>query len=820
MKDFLIQHWDKIITIAISALAFGLAFWQFRKSSKNTKENKQLQEKNLRLQQQLLELEKKRDHDAAQVQEQQEKQAIQQTQDRLSCYLQFIHDQFQYLDFTGLNAILQKPLKLEKIYIKLRAKRSYQQEYYHSIEDFSQLEKEIKKTEEEATASLDFVQLFEELLKQKDEPVRMVILGQPGSGKTTLLKWIALQTTLKTEELFQPFCPVFIPLKDLGRSPEETFRSHNILETARYLLGNQTDTVSILEEQFQQNKLLFLLDGLDEVADKDLRRDVISWIQKQDVRQNPLIVTSRFSGLQPSQGLQFPQSFMSFAIQDFTQKDIEAFLGHWYQNVEEAIDQERETQKAAQEGRERSQDLIQILQEQGHTRLRELAVNPLLLTIIAIVHRTRAILPKERHKLYEEALKVMVELWNISNRKLKVTFSIENSLANLAIIAKYLMEHNRREITLPEIQELLPATIEEKSLTFFIEEMTVKAGLLYRSEGKFGFLHLTFQEYLTAYFFARSSNQNQILQYREQDYWQETFRLIVNIGNAHTLFQEIIELLVEKQYWTQMNLWEELLREIVEEKTKFDLEKKFAIRVLEILPNLGETEEEEAMINQLYLHYPLYRHASFWEKIAWQLRQSARHGFVKTVAASILNRCDTKAHAEITKDLKQQIETLQKKSHLTLEEERQFFWENENSFVILLSQQRKNEFSWILHMLRTGPPIIQFMILRDLLVLLDLRSLRYLLDLRDLRDLLDLLDLRYLRYLRDLLDLRYLRSLLDLRYLRDLRNNLKAFEGRKTKLEEHRPAIEAWAEKALEKLDCLSPAEVKRYFPLDDSNSA
>ena len=79
-------------------------------------------------------------------------------------------------------------------------------------------------------------------------------------------------------------------------------------------------------------------------------------------------------------------------------------------------------------------------------------MNPLLLTIIAIVHRTRAVLPRERHKLYEECLKVMIELWNLANRKLDISFSFDNSMAHLSKIAILLMESERREMDKKEIR--------------------------------------------------------------------------------------------------------------------------------------------------------------------------------------------------------------------------------------------------------------------------------------------------------------------------------------------------------------------------------
>ncbi|MCU0286976.1 MAG: hypothetical protein MUF15_11325 [Acidobacteria bacterium] len=76
-------------------------------------------------------------------------------------YCHHIRQKFQYLDFTGLNSILQKPLLLESIYVKLKAKPSYRLAGYHSIADFNQLKEEAEKeTENNKKKSEDFVAVF------------------------------------------------------------------------------------------------------------------------------------------------------------------------------------------------------------------------------------------------------------------------------------------------------------------------------------------------------------------------------------------------------------------------------------------------------------------------------------------------------------------------------------------------------------------------------------------------------------------------------------------------------------------------------------
>ena len=48
---------------------------------------------------------------------------------------------------------------------------------------------------------------------------------------------------------------------------------------------------------------------------------------------------------------------------------------------------------------------------QVNERIRELAINPLMLTVIAMVHRDRVKLPDRRAELYAEAVDVLLGKW-------------------------------------------------------------------------------------------------------------------------------------------------------------------------------------------------------------------------------------------------------------------------------------------------------------------------------------------------------------------------------------------------------------------------
>ena len=545
----------EIIATVVTILALTFSIYQFNR--------------NRSLQKELFEYQKAKDYKEEIIKKIKRTLLGKTQQEERRVYLDHIYSKFKYLDFTGLNAILQRPLKLEKIYIKLRIVQTREIKQYKSISDFNSIPK--KKESEEAQDFLEsLISIISSKLKIRD-PIKVLIMGNPGSGKTTLMKWISLQCSSKELNYLSDYIPIFIPLKDFGKFPNETYKQHNLRDICLTQCKKENLSTGFLRKAIGSEKMIFLLDGLDEVAKESTRREVIDWIQKQNISRSIMIITSRFSGLRPSKGLVFNEIVDVCEIQDFNIDDIKKFLNNWYANIEMAVlsdDDKNDSIDFLTKSRSRFEDLMRVMHDENFKSIRDLSVNPLLLTIIAIVHRTRAVLPRERHKLYEEAVKVMIELWNIANRKIELSFSVDNAIANLSIIAVYLMKKNSRELSMSTLIKILPSSIEGKPRSSFINEMILKSGLIYQSEGKLGFLHLTFQEYLTARSFARSRDQNEILSYISKDYWTETFRLFVNIGNTRLFIEAVIDSLKYKSVSKLPPIVVDLIDEIVIEDEK------------------------------------------------------------------------------------------------------------------------------------------------------------------------------------------------------------------------------------------------------------
>ena len=92
--------------------------------------------------------------------------------------------------------------------------------------------------------------------------------------------------------------------------------------------------------------------------------------------------------------------FHSSKPDSFRDDKIEEFINYWYDS------RYTDPQEAA-----RCKDTLRKALE-DNDRIKQLAKNPLLITIIALIHRYQAYLPKELHKLYDKAVETLLTSWD------------------------------------------------------------------------------------------------------------------------------------------------------------------------------------------------------------------------------------------------------------------------------------------------------------------------------------------------------------------------------------------------------------------------
>jgi len=367
------------------------------------------------------------------------------------------------------------------------------------------------------------------------EGSNLAVIGAPGCGKTTLLKHLALMLAARRERRFRAFTPFLLFLRDHAKAIQDDAQVTLTLVIASALTSADLKPPDgWLENELDRGRGLILLDGLDEVADPDLRRLVVEWVERQMTRygNDRFIVTSRPFGYRsnPLSGVTVLQ------VLSFTWPQVELFVSNWYLATETVAAGKKDpgVDMAARDG---AADLMRRLR--GNPALSDLAVNPLLLTMIATVHRYRSTLPGRRVELYYEIFEVFLGKRQQA-RGISLDFTPEQKKRVLEPLAWAMMTRNNREISREEaalaIEEALSRITSSSSPEGFLRNIEESSGLLLeRENGIYAFAHLTFQEYLAASHARERGLQSELTEHTHEEWWQETLRLFAAQSDATSI---------------------------------------------------------------------------------------------------------------------------------------------------------------------------------------------------------------------------------------------------------------------------------------------
>lgn len=447
---------------------------------------------------------------------------------------------------------------------------------------------------------------------------RLVVLGDPGSGKTTLLRYLALiyardlaeNNALVRDKLQlheSGHLPILLQLRQIGAYLREHHSADDGTEGHAHLLAFllqalKNERLSLPAEFFDayllQGRAVILLDGLDEVADPDLRRRVSRLVEAfvQAYPQCRFVITSRIVGYTGAARL--GENFVTTTVQDFSMNEVEKFLLDWHRLV--AIGQMGPSTSAETFAQTQTLQLLDAIRK--NERIRELAINPLMLTVIALVHRDRVKLPDRRAELYAEAVEVLLGKWDEARgvREINVLpdrpFDTGDKRLLLQSLALHLHERELKEIGAADLKELLrdhlapllsePAEC-EPALTRFLQVIEERTGLLTaRGEGVYAFSHLTFQEYLAALAVAaRDDYVAYSLQRAAAEWWREV--LLLEAGYLSTqskerttrLIQALADLREEPAPYHNLVLAAQCLRDAGSNRIVGDLETQLRKRL-------------------------------------------------------------------------------------------------------------------------------------------------------------------------------------------------------------------------------------------------
>ncbi len=308
-----------------------------------------------------------------------------------------------------------------------------------------------------------------------DEPldrrsrVVLALIGQPGSGKSTLLAHAARRSGATTvwshlggRHPGRRRVPVVLALRERAESIVAN-PAISLPDVIRAAVGGAPgrEPGGWWERQLERGRCLVLLDGLDEVARADDRLAVAEWIGRQVASHpdNHFVVTSR------SYDLLGPLAVQADVLvaRPFTAKQVKLFLDRWYLAAERHATGAsgrtagRAVQLRARESADRLNSLLQ-----ANSALHDLAVNPLLLTMIATAHRYRGALPGSRADLYGEICQVLLSR-RAQAKDLPELLSWPAKQTLLASLAYQMMRDHASDLPTARVLEILGPQLERYS---------------------------------------------------------------------------------------------------------------------------------------------------------------------------------------------------------------------------------------------------------------------------------------------------------------------------------------------------------------------
>ncbi len=472
---------------------------------------------------------------------------------------------------------------------------------------------------------------------------RAVLLGAPGSGKTTLMSYWAVTTCTTEDGVINPdlpddCLPILIRIRDLAKHPEMGVLEFAIDFAQRELSAKELPK-GFFEYWLDNGQALILLDGLDEVADEAQRRKTVERISNflGQYKENPAIITSRPSGYK--RDFFRTDEYPHYELQPFDDSKIDEFIDHWYDSRFELVS----------ERQRRKDGLRKALKAQS--RIKRLARNPLLLTIIALIHRYQAQLPHERYKLYDKAVETLLTSWDankeLSNHETLEYLQLDDLRRLMERLAYWIHSQggtgdeeggtliDREELIvqlskyIKEMKGVERYQAKEEAKRFLELVVRDRAGLLaQQGQDRYAFVHKTFQEYLTAMEIRDQQEEGfeVVLEHVEEHlhdpHWEEVLLLLIaqqKRSNPSKVLETILSHDTPYEQWLHRNLFfagmclaenvpitkSGLAQGIIQQLVEFEVRDhaqislKLKQKAFQVLSGLCETQVATEAINQL-----------------------------------------------------------------------------------------------------------------------------------------------------------------------------------------------------------------------------
>jgi len=341
---------------------------------------------------------------------------------------------------------------------------------------------------------------IEQVLTSEDD---YVIVGEAGIGKSSLLDQIAVRVLNGTAtNIF----PIFIELKDI----EDIRTKQSFIE----LLSNYRK-YNLGEYDLENIKILFLLDGLDQVKEYGNIKKMLKYKDVFFNNKNRFILTTRPVGYNWIDDL---KEFKELRIMPFNEERIREYIGEDYKDS-------------------KLEELLYIN--------KELLQIPILLKMVKqLIKKDNIKKVKNRTQLYKYFINYLFEEWE---RGKKNTCGIDDKFIQDDMAAISYVAINKRELGYFNVHTAINYFKDKEQLNTLID-WSITHNLI-ESRNIVSYTHQTYQEYFASLKLKEkildgsTINKKSVMEHLEYYCWDEVWKFVIggleDKGHAEELINEI-----------------------------------------------------------------------------------------------------------------------------------------------------------------------------------------------------------------------------------------------------------------------------------------
>ncbi len=254
-----------------------------------------------------------------------------------------------------------------------------------------------------------------------DDAARAVLLGEPGAGKSSVLRYLAYRLA---EAYLQPqglkntlpewqagaLLPVFVSLArladELPDRPERGLDSR-VIQFIQDDVESNADLQGFGERLWRESRergVLFLFDGLDEVSPGKravIKAALVAFLSTRG-RCRAVVTCRAFSYGDDAWRL---EGWPVYQLVPLSLDEQYEFIDKWYTALT------RNDPASWALYAKKAEGLEQAIFSRDARQLQQISGNPLLLTLVAIIHTHREELPRSRVRIYEECVNLLLLRW-------------------------------------------------------------------------------------------------------------------------------------------------------------------------------------------------------------------------------------------------------------------------------------------------------------------------------------------------------------------------------------------------------------------------